>query len=131
MELNLPSGGSARPAQTFSFLGFVWDVDVANRLAAGHTARIKMPVGRLAAYLPAMGIDEKYALSPVTDLSRPLIAVRIGGLEGIVVIDGWHRVFKAAARRIPELPCIVLNETEERLARIAGSVKRRGGQARR
>jgi hypothetical protein len=125
MNLDLRAEGGDRPAQTFAFLGFVWDVDAALRLAAGRHPTLQLPVAKLRPYLGAMEINEAYALSSATDLARPLLAVRIGGLEGVFVIDGWHRLFKASARRIATLPTVVLNETEERLIRIAGTVSRR------
>lgn len=123
MEPNPPA--RQRPPQTFASMGFVWNVDQAWRLAAGRPPGTRLPVAQLRSYLGAMAIDEKHALSKATDLAQPLLAVRIAGLEGVFVIDGWHRVFKALARGVPDLPTVVLNETEEQLVRIAGSVSQR------
>jgi hypothetical protein len=67
-------------------------------------------------------VDTKTVLSDQVDLSRPLLIalVAVEGRErpGVVLIDGLHRLFKAAWRGMPELPAYALTPDEERLCRI-------------
>jgi hypothetical protein len=67
-------------------------------------------------------IDTKTVLSDQVDLARPLLIALISA-EGrerpyAALIDGLHRLFKAAWRGIPEFPAYVLTPDEERLCRI-------------
>jgi len=67
-------------------------------------------------------IDTKTVLSNRVDLARPLLIALIAA-EGrekpyAAIIDGLHRLFKAAWRGTPELPAYVLTPEEERLCRI-------------
>lgn len=65
-------------------------------------------------------LDEAYALS--TNLLKPLIFVPFQLEEGEastgeratvhVLIDGWHRVFKAASIGVDILPCYVLSQED-------------------
>jgi hypothetical protein len=67
-------------------------------------------------------VDTKTVLSDQVDLARPLLIALIAaqGRERpyAALIDGLHRLFKAAWRGIPQLPAYVLTPDEERLCRI-------------
>ena len=54
------------------------------------------------------GMNELYALS--TDLSLPIAFVPLEGKDKLV--DGWHRLFKAAVMGIDELPAYILTQEE-------------------
>jgi hypothetical protein len=67
-------------------------------------------------------IDTKTVLSDLVDLTRPLLIALIAA-EGrerpyAALIDGLHRLFKAAWRGKPQLPAYVLTPDEERSCRI-------------
>jgi hypothetical protein len=100
--------------QYFHYLGWHVDIDHANRLIAsnpretvgidtartaaafGLDAAAKEHAGGVAAGLIA--IDKAHAMS--VDLSKPLILATIHGAAGhrsLLLIDGWHRVYKGAA----------------------------------
>ena len=54
------------------------------------------------------GLDEAYALT--TDLSQPLLFVPFCGKSQL--IDGWHRLFKAAILGVDEMLAYFLTEEE-------------------
>lgn len=54
------------------------------------------------------GLNETYALT--TDLTRPLLFVPFKGEH--VLIDGWHRVLKAASIGVDILPCYMLSQQD-------------------
>ena len=53
-------------------------------------------------------LDEAHALT--RDLSRPLLFVPFGGSHQL--IDGWHRLFKAAKTGVDVLPALVLTQED-------------------
>ena len=53
-------------------------------------------------------LDEAHALT--RDLSKPLLFVPFGGSHQL--IDGWHRLFKAAATGVDVLPALVLSQED-------------------
>lgn len=67
--------------------------------------------------LVVMEVDKEYALTR-TNLEKPILVVRLmsndGEDYGGLVIDGWHRVYRARVEGRGELPAYVLGaETEE------------------
>jgi hypothetical protein len=54
------------------------------------------------------GLDEAHAMT--TDLGRPLLFVPFEGSHQL--IDGWHRLFKAAATGVDVLPALVLTQED-------------------
>ncbi|MFI0724336.1 hypothetical protein [Streptomyces sp. NPDC021224] len=102
----------------FQFLGYRWDVTRAKAIAAD------LPVGAVDvrpffASLDVVRIDADHV--PHVDLTKPLILVRIAELGGAaLLIDGWHRVARARRDGVAELPCVVLDTTQERTVRLLG-----------
>lgn len=102
----------------FQFLGYRWDVTRAKTIAAD------LPVGTvdvrpLFASLGFVRIDADRV--PHADLTQPLILVRIAELGGAaMLIDGWHRIARARLDGVAELPCVVLDTTQERTVRLLG-----------
>lgn len=75
----------------------------------GGRRMIKMPS------LIGVTIDIKKAMSDEVDYSVPLLVAPIfaeGKFAGHVVIDGWHRAYKAYKQGVKELPAFVLTEKE-------------------
>lgn len=56
------------------------------------------------------GLDEAHAMSESTDLLRPLLFVPFKGTHQL--IDGWHRLFKAATLGVDVLPAYVLSQED-------------------
>jgi len=54
------------------------------------------------------GLDEAHALT--RDLSKPLLFVPFNGSHQL--IDGWHRLFKAATTGVDVLPALVLTQED-------------------
>ena len=54
------------------------------------------------------GMDETFALT--RDLSCPLLFVPLG--ESHQLIDGWHRLFKAATQGVNTLPALLLSQED-------------------
>jgi hypothetical protein len=110
------------------FLAYRWDVTAAQAMAE------TMPVRRLDPrlwfpLLSAVTVDEEYVRR--ADLSRPLILVKVRELQGSLIIDGWHRLARARAEGVGDLPFVRLDEDQEFRVRIFGGTKRpplpRGG----
>lgn len=102
---------------------WAWDVQVAQALTAQN------PIFALyLADLPedatsAVEIDETYALSDAVDLTRPLMLVQLperapSGEAVLVIIDGYHRLYKARRTNADVLTCVFLSAEQERAARL-------------
>lgn len=80
----------------------------------GSEATVGMP-------LTGISVDEKRAMGPDIDLSVPVIVVRfpewMGGCH--MVIDGWHRIFRAHKEKIEYLPAHILSPEQEAAVRIS------------
>jgi hypothetical protein len=112
-----------------------WDVTAAQKLAnqairAQSWGRFSVEdTSQLYAMLldGAAEVDPAYALSPEINLTLPLIAVPLpfpklpDGRRQHVLIDGWHRVYRAQHEQIPELVLFLLNEAEEQAVRLRPS----------
>lgn len=116
LKLSLPR----RPAETFRFLSFIWDVDAAKALVADREPNGTVPVANMLQLVGVIRIDELHLATGDVDLSQPLIAVPLPS-GGHLVIDGWHRATKAERAGIERLPAHVLSAAEERQIRLRGS----------
>ncbi|MBM7771748.1 hypothetical protein JOD54_001952 [Actinokineospora baliensis] len=100
-------------------------------IAADPAAAVLVPaagIGNLRPLLPdpvrggtsLVHVDTVYAMG--RDLSVPLIVAPLEPLDGIdmgnLVIDGWHRVYKALAEGRTTLPAYFLTADTEREARF-------------
>ena len=65
-------------------------------------------------------LDEKYALT--RDLSQPLLFLPFYGQH--VLIDGWHRTYKALLTGVDILPCYTLTEQDTKACLIYRSAPR-------
>ena len=76
-----------------------------------------LPVASWAKMLGVMRIEADHV--PTRPLDEPLLLVRMGGPEGtVMVIDGWHRIAKAQADGVAELPAILLDAAGEEACRL-------------
>jgi hypothetical protein len=127
---------SHRDCQVFQFLARAWCVTRARELIeADSTAAEHIPdadITGLDGFLdltpPTPGnvrlfvveVDKEYALTR-TDLEVPILLVRIvheGDDLGCMVIDGWHRVYRARVEGRTSLPACLLHAEIERTARL-------------
>jgi hypothetical protein len=61
-------------------------------------------------------VDWPKAMSDETDLAVPVIVCPLRG--GNFLIDGWHRVAKAKATGVAELPCVILTPAEAKKVQV-------------
>jgi len=119
--------------QVYSFehdgLQFHWSIDLALRIIGSRepypnaAMTPEMVKQALASNIYSKDLDREFALT--RDLSKPLIAVvspiefRGGNCVVLLLIDGWHRMVKAAQIGHTEpLQCHVLSREEEMACRI-------------
>ncbi|WP_049577373.1 ParB N-terminal domain-containing protein [Streptomyces sp. SBT349] len=107
----------------FRFLTYQWDVTRAQEIAAGRPVHYFDPRSWFG-WLGAVRINEEHVAD--ADLTRPLIVVKIKEAGGDpLIIDGWHRLARAARENVTRLPVVVLDETQEFQARVFGGAKGR------
>jgi hypothetical protein len=77
------------------------------------------PLARLYGFLPGQSffffkVDREAAMRPRTKLARPLIAI---SEQKYPLIDGLHRLYRAAHTGEPQLLCCFLSQEEARFCR--------------
>lgn len=126
-----PSGTSEPPAtrrprtrradssrvEFFQMMAWRWDITTAKKLT-----RARVPQGRIdprewAGMLRLIAISTEHAAQ--VDLSEPLIVATVPN-GGMLIIDGWHRLYKALDNGVPELQAVILTAEEELACRIFG-----------
>jgi hypothetical protein len=92
---------------------YAWDVTAAERIVADGRPAMLFNLeeqGVTTAIIERIysGLNRAHALS--ADLTRPLIAIPYRG--EILLIDGWHRLWRAAHEGVPELQMHLLSSEE-------------------
>lgn len=90
--------------------------------ASGRGPNVRFDVMKLFNTGGCRHVSKRRALAPEMDLRWPLIAIQTNG--GVLLIDGWHRVYKAKKRGVAQLRGYVLLPEEERRFRIDPSALR-------
>jgi hypothetical protein len=116
----MTSDGHAR--DTFTFLSYTWDVTAAAREAASEPVRT-FEVRSALQLLPFIRVDEAHAAT--VDLAEPVLLAYVKEVGSALVIDGWHRVWRAWDQGVRELPCRLLTEEQEARVRLYGGAKGR------
>jgi hypothetical protein len=126
-----------RGCQVFQFMTRAWCITKALELIEADPIAAElveaMDITTLDSYLeltPAtpgmvrlitMEVDKEYALTR-TNLEKPILVVRLtsddGEDYGSLVIDGWHRVYRARVEGRGELPAYVLSAEAEAALRV-------------
>lgn len=107
--------------ERFTFMGWSWDIVKALALVQDREPDALLPVESWYNMSGIMRIDETYAKT--TDLDKPVLLVKIQHpTEGEfpLIIDGWHRIWKAHNEGVETLPVIVLTAEEEEAIRLTG-----------
>lgn len=86
-----------------------WNVTLALQMVKYRQPNGDAPVKE---QLHAMSDDINHDYAMSRDLSIPLIAVTVPG--GHIVIDGWHRIYKANKLGIEALLCHLFDEEESK-----------------
>lgn len=82
-----------------------------------YLAEVGMTKERILSLCPCL--DVKYAMSrPTLVFFTPLLFVEHNGKH--VLIDGWHRIYKAACMGTPCLPAYILTQAEADSIRVEG-----------
>lgn len=121
-------GGWKPATEIFRFGWSQWDVDHAKRILL-RKRKVELHSISVQALKPLsglMGIDwdrvkRDIALPPeeqTIDMRVPLILVVTR--DGVLPIDGWHRIGKAILTDAPALPAVILSKADERKVRISG-----------
>ncbi|PKW15943.1 hypothetical protein [Saccharopolyspora spinosa] len=123
--------------QAFRFAAWKWCINTAEVLidADGEAAATfyeQSGITTLDQFLPLepaepgfmrlieIGIDHDYAMTQ-TDLGKPIIVAPVApetGDNGVIVIDGWHRVYRARKEGREHLPVYLLTPYAEKASRI-------------
>jgi hypothetical protein len=98
-----------------------WNATLGNEIAADgkhellsfHLADFDVTVEQVKALYPT--IDPKRA--ETADLKQPILAIPF--FEQFLIIDGWHRLYRAAVENVPALPMYFLTAAEADAIKMA------------
>ncbi|NRQ31350.1 ParB N-terminal domain-containing protein [Nonomuraea sp. NN258] len=111
--------GRPRMREVFRFGFFGWNISAAERIVEGREPDV-VRVADVAPMLWLVYVKEDHAAT--VDLSKPLIVAPVPEL-GTLVIDGWHRIWKARKAGVETLPAVLLTPDEEHRVRMYGGDK--------
>ncbi|WP_433426237.1 hypothetical protein ACQP1V_43070 (plasmid) [Microtetraspora malaysiensis] len=116
-----PAERAPRMREVFRFGFYAWNINLAEDIVQGREPdHIRVDE---AGPLFFVRIDEAYAAT--VDLTKPLILAPFADC-GNLVIDGWHRIWKARRDGVETLPAHLLTPEEEYRVRIYGGDKGQG-----
>ncbi|MBF8193339.1 hypothetical protein ITP53_48255 [Nonomuraea sp. K274] len=118
-----PSELDGSGVEFFQMMAWRWNITAAKKITRG-----RMPEGRIqprewGAMLRLISIDTAHAAQ--VDLSEPLIVAQVPN-GGMLIIDGWHRLYKAVTTGVQELLAVALTAEEELACRMHGGEKGQG-----
>jgi hypothetical protein len=111
----MPTGkaGTPGPGQLFDFGRYRYDIDAAQALLrALPRSPVQVPVATLQGFFGLGIVMVAAAYAAGTDLTEPLILAPLPDVTGALVIDGWHRVWRALDENVPALPGYLLTADE-------------------
>ncbi|MFI9597937.1 hypothetical protein [Nonomuraea sp. NPDC052265] len=115
-------GGSSR-VESFQMMAWRWDITTAKKLTRNRAAEVRIEPNEWAGMLRLVAINREHAAQ--VDLSVPLIMATVPN-GGMLIIDGWHRLYKALTTEVSELYAVVLTAEEELACRMHGGEKGQG-----
>ncbi|GAA1771966.1 ParB N-terminal domain-containing protein [Nonomuraea bangladeshensis] len=107
----------------FQMMAWRWDITTAKKLTRARTPQGRIDPREWAGMLRLIAINTEHAAE--VDLAEPLIVATVPN-GGMLIIDGWHRLYKALTMEVAELPAVVLTAEEEVACRIFGGEKGQG-----
>ena len=103
--------------EIFYFLSSVWNITKAQELIkAGAGTEKTINVKEAAENLGLLVIDKEHA--ETVDLTKPLIGIIHETEKYLLIIDGWHRIYKAYTKNIKTLSCIVLDVADSKKVKV-------------
>jgi hypothetical protein len=113
------------PNQTFHFGQWIWDVDKAANLVVDKDS-IMVDVSALIGYINRgiIGINRKHVDSTDPDSPGIIAPIDVGGQTGYILIDGWHRLYKAHLIGRAQFAVKPLSESESNSCLIRKPSKR-------
>ncbi|MEV4391248.1 hypothetical protein ACIBK9_48170 [Nonomuraea sp. NPDC050227] len=114
--------GSSR-MESFQMMAWRWDITTAKKLTRNRAAEGRIEPKEWAGMLRLVAINREHAAQ--VDLSVPLIMATVPN-GGMLIIDGWHRLYKALTTEVSELYAVVLTAEEELACRMHGGEKGQG-----
>ncbi|GAA2213302.1 hypothetical protein GCM10009850_087640 [Nonomuraea monospora] len=121
-SLAVSSAGPADDSriETFQLLAWKWNITAAKKATQGRTPVARIEPRDWAGMLRVIVINTEHAAR--VDMSEPLIVAPVPN-GGMLIIDGWHRLYKALATDVEELRAVVLTAEEEHACRMHGGAK--------
>ncbi|WP_061294079.1 hypothetical protein [Herbidospora cretacea] len=110
-------GDEGADVEGFQMLSWRWNVSKAKQITAGRRPAAIITVSEWMGMLRMVEIDQEHAVG--VDLTDPLLAIPVPS-GGVLIIDGWHRLYKAADTGTETLRAHLLSEEEERTCRTHG-----------
>ncbi|MGW2157526.1 hypothetical protein [Nonomuraea sp. NPDC001699] len=101
----------------FQMMAWRWNITTAKKLTRARTPQGRIDPREWAGILRLIAISTEHAAQ--VNLSEPLIVATVPN-GGMLVIDGWHRLYKALDTGVPELQAVILTAEEELACRIFG-----------
>ncbi|MFF0861409.1 hypothetical protein ACFYUV_06630 [Nonomuraea sp. NPDC003560] len=112
-----PGRDGRQRGEFFQMLSWRWDVTAAKKFIQGREAEGRIDPREWSGMLHLVAIDPEHAAR--VDMSEPLIVITVPD-SGMLIIDGWHRLYKALDTGVPELAAVILTTEEELACRIFG-----------
>ncbi|MEV4285465.1 ParB N-terminal domain-containing protein [Nonomuraea bangladeshensis] len=123
MSERAPDRADSSDFEVFQMMAWRWNITTAKKLASARAPQGRIEPTEWAGMLRLVAIDPHHAAE--VDLSEPLIVATVPN-GGMLIIDGWHRLYKALTMDVAELPAVVLTAEEELACRIFGGEKGQG-----
>ncbi|MFD9950768.1 hypothetical protein ACFWYW_27325 [Nonomuraea sp. NPDC059023] len=118
-----PSPDRRPHVEFFQMLAWRWNVTAAKKLARGREAEGRINPREWSGMLHLIALDTDHAAR--VDMSEPLIVITVPD-SGMLIIDGWHRLYRALDTGVPELAAVILTAEEELACRMHGGEKGQG-----
>lgn len=118
-----------RDCEVFTFLGWRWCIDLARQLAESEpdaaTFYEKVTIGQLRGLLRLVHINAEHAAT--ADLTQPIMVAPVHTDNSddpcLLVLDGWHRVYRALGEDQTHLPALLITHEVEQAARLTNRAR--------
>lgn len=107
--------------EVFRFMAKAWDINKAKEILQKKPRKtVRIEIARLADLRRLIHVNEEYATMIDLETADPLIAAPVKTPEGTfyMIIDGWHRIERAAQLGVEELPAYLLTPREAKATEV-------------